>query len=672
MIKSTVSNKFIKTSVLLAFSLLALGLSGKANTADNVTAKDLTVSTSYSAGLPTASSDVVFPLGTATGTYTVSGGTALNYGTLNDLATSGIITINSGTVTGANTITLYGGTNSVSPSTTTSANDLLYVAAGGGLTIANGTNGGTLGLVLASSGNFDSASTATNGGITISSVISGTGDIHKTGNGTITLSGANTFVGNFYVDNTGTGTVTVGASTGALGTGILYLGDDSSANAAEVNASGTQNLSNSSIVVGNGTGLRELRAGTGGNLNYNGNITLDSGATLILNSGTNAVNGGITLGSASSVNAASISGAGTGNLVLSNSSTGRPGFITINDLVNNAGTITNGGGTVSSVNVVNIAGTIGSAVTSLSQNTLAGTNSVASVMTLSGTNSFTGPITIGTNSTIAITGSGSLGNNGSIVSNVFTAGSTNNQTGAITNNGTFTYGSSATQTISGVISGAGVVNSTGTGTLALTGANTYSGATTISNGVVQAGSATALGTGNVTVNGPFATLQGTAPVVNLASSFSLVNGALQVSAQGSATPGKFTLSGSSQSFALNGIGSWDLNIQGANSDQVVSTGTGNTFSISGTTLDLTGDNLEAGQYIILSGFASGTGTFSPSILGYNTSMYTVTFDDTSVAGEGILDVVANGGTVPEPSTWAMLLGGVALLVTIQRRRAGRA
>lgn len=56
----------------------------------------------------------------------------------------------------------------------------------------------------------------------------------------------------------------------------------------------------------------------------------------------------------------------------------------------------------------------------------------------------------------------------------------------VVNNGIFTLGSSANQTISGVISGGGALIKSGTGLLTLTGANTMSGAVTINGGTLFA------------------------------------------------------------------------------------------------------------------------------------------------------------------------------------------
>lgn len=57
--------------------------------------------------------------------------------------------------------------------------------------------------------------------------------------------------------------------------------------------------------------------------------------------------------------------------------------------------------------------------------------------------------------------------------------------GDITNNGTFAYASSMSQTLSGNISGSGALNKSGTSTLILSGTNTYVGATTVSAGTLK-------------------------------------------------------------------------------------------------------------------------------------------------------------------------------------------
>lgn len=110
------------------------------------------------------------------------------------------------------------------------------------------------------------------------------------------------------------------------------------------------------------------------------------------------------------------------------------------------------------------------------------------VLELAGTNTYTGNTAIiapGT-PTLMIVGAGLLGSG--------------NYAGAITNNGTFFYNSSATQTLAGAISGSGPLTKNGSGQLTLTGTNTYTGGTTNAAGMLVV-SGTGVIPGNVTVTG---------------------------------------------------------------------------------------------------------------------------------------------------------------------------
>jgi fibronectin-binding autotransporter adhesin len=75
-------------------------------------------------------------------------------------------------------------------------------------------------------------------------------------------------------------------------------------------------------------------------------------------------------------------------------------------------------------------------------------------------------------------------------------------TGNIALGGALTFNvtnASAAGSLSGLITGAGSLTKSGAGTLTLSGANTYTGATTVSAGTLRGGSATAFGTGAITV-----------------------------------------------------------------------------------------------------------------------------------------------------------------------------
>jgi autotransporter-associated beta strand protein len=91
--------------------------------------------------------------------------------------------------------------------------------------------------------------------------------------------------------------------------------------------------------------------------------------------------------------------------------------------------------------------------------------------TLTGTNTFTGDIAINGGGTLAIGGGGLLGSG--------------DYSGNIANYSTFNYGSTASQTLSGIISQSGTILKSGPGALTLSGDDTHTGATTVRQGTLN-------------------------------------------------------------------------------------------------------------------------------------------------------------------------------------------
>ena len=178
----------------------------------------------------------------------------------------------------------------------------------------------------------------------------------------------------------------------------------------------------------------------------------------------------------------------------------------------------------------------------------------AGTLALGGNNTYSGDTTIAGGS-LRIESAGTL--NGGAYS------------GNITNNGTFNYGSSAAQTLSGIISGTGSLIKSGTGLLTLSGVNTYTGNTTVTAGTLELVNPALSTNGTVTI-GSGSTIQLDFAGINKVKSL-VLNGAVQpVGIYNSSTPGGF----------ISGSGSLQVLSAGPSGSAII------TNSVSGTTLTL--------------------------------------------------------------------------------------
>ncbi len=384
-----------------------------------------------------------------------------------------------------------------------------------GISTAIGSLAGA-GTVLLGAGTLTTGSN--NVSTTFAGVISGSGGLTKTGAGTLTLTGANSFTGLTAVN---AGTLVLSA-TGVIGGAV--------SNAA--------NLENAGTIAGDVRNIGVLgNAGTIGgsvvnavSLTNSGIITgmLDNTATgTLVNSGTlraDVVNAGL-MGNSGAI-AGNVSNAGT--LVLSatgviGGAVSNAGLLdnagTIAGSVSNSGTLANGRtitGSVVNAGMLANSGTISGAVVNTgsltSTGTLragldnSGTAEIAGVLNGAVINSGTLTLTGATSGIGAVTqGSGGrfdLAGTSTAIGSLAGAGTV--QLGAAT----LTTGSNnALTSFAGVISGSGGLTKTGTGTLTLTGTNTFTGITTISLGALQVGdggTSGALGSGAIVNNGVLA------------------------------------------------------------------------------------------------------------------------------------------------------------------------
>ncbi|EJU9976972.1 autotransporter outer membrane beta-barrel domain-containing protein [Salmonella enterica subsp. enterica serovar Havana] len=410
----------------------------------------------------------------------------------------------------------------------------------GGTTISGGTLVATNVDALGSGDVTDDATLELNTGGTFDNAIGGSGQVEKSGDGTLTLSGSNTYTGGTTindgtliatsVDALGSGDVTDNATL-ALNTGgtfdnaisgsgqVVKSGDDVLTLSGANSYSGGTLISDGTLVASNvealGTGdvtdNATLEMNTGGdfinNIGGTGRVEKSGDDALTL-SGSNTYTGGTTINDgtliATSVDALG-SGDVTNNAVLELNTGG--------DFINNIGgtgrveksgdetltlsgsnTYTGGtlisGGTLVATNVeaLGTGDVTDNAVLELNTggdfiNNIGGTGRVEKsgddTLTLSGSNSYTG---------------GTLISSGTLVAtNVDALGS-----GDVTDNATLELNTGGT--FDNAISGSGQVVKSGDETLTLSGANSYTGGTLISGGTLVATSVEALGSGDVTDN----------------------------------------------------------------------------------------------------------------------------------------------------------------------------
>lgn len=332
--------------------------------------------------------------------------------------------------------------------------------------------------------------------------IEGAGTLTKAGSGILTLATANTFTGGTTLT---AGRIRVGVNT-ALGTGTIGL----NGGAISSDSGTTRTLANDLTIGGNvrlGDGTNngllvfdgsvnlqaatrtidsQLTAGLGARLSgviSNGGLTLDGSNQGVLTLSNNAntfagpttvTNGYLAVSTNAIATSSSVSLANSARLYV-----GETGTTNINNLSGTASTSIRTDFTITGAN--------GNRVISVNQTTdgifegsfAQGSNRPillikegAATLTLTGTGSYTGTTTVN-GGTLKISGAGLLGGS--------------SYGGAISNAATLQFDSSATQTLTGPISGAGALSKTGTGTLILTNNNNYTGAITIDGGTLQIG-----------------------------------------------------------------------------------------------------------------------------------------------------------------------------------------
>ena len=392
-----------------------------------------------------------------------------------------------------------------------SDNDAIFANTAGTVTLATGGVSAN-DLTFSSSGYLIQSETLTLNGTaptittdpgvsaTISSVVAGAAGLVKSGSGTLTLTGANTYGGNTSVNagtlvlrqqtNGGTITTASGATTEWQQTADmewsfgLQPGCGIFAGAGRVNKTGTSNMYGDH--ASGGTFKVNQSAGAvfdmqGGRFNQGGG----GGGFLSTNLGSLNVASGAAIGLFAS-NAVVDALTGSGTIV-----NDYPGDRTLSvGAANHTASVDNPYFTGTSAT---FSGTLGNGTAG----TLALIKSGSGKQTLTGTNSYSGGTTVNG-------GSLQLGD-----------GTTNGViTGNIANTANVTFNNASAQTFAGAISGtAGTLGKSGAGTLTLTGNNSYTGATTINVGTLEVKPAA----GYTTTSSGYAVAAGAAFTFSLAS-----------------------------------------------------------------------------------------------------------------------------------------------------------
>ncbi|TBR39390.1 MULTISPECIES: autotransporter-associated beta strand repeat-containing protein [Dyella] len=357
-----------------------------------------------------------------------------------------------------------------------------------------GNNGGTL-----DTNGYDT---------TVSQGISGTGDLTKTGEGSLTLDGHNTYTGGTHVDG---GDLVVGSNSN-LGNGRLTVGDDATAtlnNGAQTVAGIDGNgdiVLNGTTLTTNGTNDANFSgdiSGTGGlvkngdytqvlsgNNSYTGGTTLNQG-TLEISADNNLGHAGDTL----VLNGGSLHTAGdvdsTRDLTVNGGSINvdaNTAFQTSGDVTGTGGLIKNGEGSMSLTGDLSQSG---------------GTTINNGTLVLSGDNTYTGGTTVN-GGTLEVSSDTNLGHAGDTLvlngGSLHTTGDVDSTRDLTVNGGSINVDANTSFQTSGDVTGTGGLVKNGEGSMSLTGDLSQSGGTTVNNGtLVLSGDNTY--TGGTTVNG---------------------------------------------------------------------------------------------------------------------------------------------------------------------------
>ena len=653
-------------------------------------------------------------------------------GTLNLSATSqtvGAVSLSGGTISNG-TLT---GTSYTTSSGTITANlagsGVGLTQNGAGTTTLSGSStysGGTLlttGTLVAGSSTTTSAGSIVNGPFGTGTLTLGTGTTLEDNGSAITLANALSLSGTINLASTGSGslifdghaltvpsTVTLTGNTTLNVTNTTTIADDftnpSNYSLAKAGA-GTLNLTGTTTSTAGTTITGGLLTIASGNSLGSGLINLANGAGLAYTGGTGTMSQNITVASGAT---ATVSNTGTATLTLAGTLTKADA----NLILNAGGNTIDVMGRIVSTGAVgpfdsDLYVTNGTVIADNSNNTYTGATHLYGNGTLvNGLDDALPASTVialgnsggpATESGASYTNTYQLNGHNQTIAGLTTAnpvgftdvnrvigGSATLSTLTITGTGTGTLGG-------GTLGGAGTnannlaVKFNSTSPITLTGGNTYSGGTEIQSGTLIAAngaSGSASGTGSLLVDSG-ATLAGSGTIN---STNNTINGNVTVGSGGANTTDVLTMTASGTTVFSGAALSFNLDAVSTNSNVLALGSTPNVYFGNGTTT-LTLNMLGTGSHDIASGTeyilftASSAADYKDlTFSGGRITNFNLTLTGLASNGQansvyyGDSYLILNGANieilvVPEPGTWALMLGGLVLLVSIQRVRRSR-